>query len=49
MDEVAMDVVPVVFGSGKRYVGSVDAWHLPADPHAVIQRPGAVPAVSSLR
>lgn len=25
VDEVAMDVVPVVFGSGKRYFGSVDA------------------------
>jgi len=28
VDEVAMDVVPVVFGSGKRYFGSVDAQHL---------------------
>ena len=25
VDEVRMDVVPVVFGSGKRYFGSVDA------------------------
>lgn len=37
VDEVAMDVVPVVFGSGKRYFGSVDARHLLEDPHTVIQ------------
>lgn len=37
VDEVAMDVVPVVFGSGKRYFGSVDAQHLIEDPHIVIQ------------
>ncbi|MCT9082747.1 dihydrofolate reductase family protein [Streptomyces fulvoviolaceus] len=37
VDEVAMDVVPVVFGSGKRYFGSVDAHHLLEDPHRVIQ------------
>lgn len=37
VDEVAMDVVPVVFGSGKRYFGRVDAQHLLEDPHAVIQ------------
>jgi dihydrofolate reductase len=37
VDEVAMDVVPVVFGSGKRYFGSVDAQHLLEDPHIVIQ------------
>jgi dihydrofolate reductase len=37
IDEVAMDVVPVVFGSGKRYFGSVDAQHLLEDPHTVIQ------------
>ena len=37
VDEVAMDVVPVVFGSGKRYFGSVDALHLLEDPHTVIQ------------
>ncbi|SBT39078.1 dihydrofolate reductase family protein [Micromonospora auratinigra] len=36
VDEVRMDVVPVVFGSGKRYFGSVDAPHLLADPDAVI-------------
>ena len=37
VDEVAMDVVPVVFGSGKRYFGSVDAQHLLEDPHTVIR------------
>jgi dihydrofolate reductase len=37
VDEVAMDVVPVVFGSGKRYFGSVDAQHLLEDPHTVAQ------------
>jgi hypothetical protein len=31
-----MDVVPVVFGSGKRYFGSVDAQHLLDDPDVVI-------------
>jgi dihydrofolate reductase len=37
VDEVAMDVVPVVFGTGKRYFGPVDAQHLLEDPHVVIQ------------
>ena len=37
VDEVAMDVVPVVFGSGKRYFGPVDDQHLLEDPHVVIQ------------
>jgi dihydrofolate reductase len=37
VDEVAMDVVPVVFGSGKRYFGSVDAQHLLEDPDVVIR------------
>ncbi|MGX1671135.1 dihydrofolate reductase family protein [Streptomyces sp. NPDC055400] len=37
VDEVAMDVVPVVFGSGKRYFGAVDTQHLLEDPHVVIQ------------
>ncbi len=37
VDEVAMDVAPVVFGTGKRYFGSVDAQHLLDDPHVVIQ------------
>lgn len=37
VDEVAMDVVPVVFGSGKRYFGSLrDEFRLD-DPHLVIQ------------
>jgi dihydrofolate reductase len=36
VDEVAMDVVPVVFGCGKRYFGSVDAQHLLEDPDVVI-------------
>ena len=37
VDEVAMDVAPVVFGSGKRYFGSVDAQHLLEDPAVVVQ------------
>lgn len=37
IDEVRMDVVPVVFGSGKRYFGSVDTQHLLDDPDEVIQ------------
>ncbi|MEV0897140.1 dihydrofolate reductase family protein [Actinoplanes sp. NPDC049802] len=37
VDEVRMDVVPVVFGSGKRYFGPVDAQHLLEDPDVVIQ------------
>jgi dihydrofolate reductase len=37
VDEVAMDVVPVIFGSGKRYFGSIQGQHLLADPHVVIQ------------
>ena len=37
VDEVRMDVVPVVFGSGRRYFGSVGAQHLLADPDVVIQ------------
>lgn len=36
-DEVRMDVVPVVFGSGKRFFGSVDAQHLLEDPDVVVQ------------
>jgi len=34
---VRMDVVPVVFGSGKRYFGSVAAQHLLDDPAELIQ------------
>lgn len=37
IDEVRMDVVPVVFGTGKRFFGSVDAQHLLGDPDVVIQ------------
>lgn len=37
VDEVAMDVVPVVFGSGKRYFGRIDGLHRLDDPHVVIQ------------
>jgi dihydrofolate reductase len=37
VDEVAMDVVPVVFGSGKRYFGDVSEQHLLEDPDVVIQ------------
>ena len=37
VDEVAIDVVPVVFGSGKRYFGSIEGQHLLEDPHVVIQ------------
>ncbi|MFI7611219.1 dihydrofolate reductase family protein [Nonomuraea terrae] len=42
VDEVAMDVVPVVFGSGKRYFGSIDGQHLLEDPHVVIQGEGVL-------
>jgi len=37
VDEVAMDVVPVVFGSGKRYFGAIDTQHMLDDPEVVIQ------------
>jgi dihydrofolate reductase len=37
VDEVAMDVVPVVFGSGKRYFGNIEGQYLLEDPHVVIQ------------
>jgi dihydrofolate reductase len=37
VDEVAMDVVPVVLGSGKRYFGSVDGQQLLEDPDVVVQ------------
>jgi len=36
VDEVRMDVAPVVFGSGKRFFGSVDGQHLLEDPDVVI-------------
>jgi dihydrofolate reductase len=35
VDEVRMDVVPVVFGSGRRYFGPVDRQHLLEDPDVV--------------
>src|SRR5437763_1060970 len=37
VDEVAMDVVPVAFGSGKRYFGDISDHHLLEDPDVVIQ------------
>jgi dihydrofolate reductase len=37
VDEVAMDVVPVIFGSGKRYFSRIADQHLLDDPHVVIQ------------
>lgn len=37
VDEVRMDVAPVVLGSGKRYFGSVDSQHLLEDPDVVVQ------------
>jgi dihydrofolate reductase len=37
VDQVAMDVVPVVFGRGKRYFGRVDGLHLLEDPDVVLQ------------
>ncbi|YCK37757.1 hypothetical protein ACNF49_27990 [Actinomadura sp. ATCC 39365] len=42
VDEVAMDVVPVVFGSGKPYFGRVAGQHLLADPHMVVQGEGVL-------
>jgi dihydrofolate reductase len=37
VDEVAIDIVPVVFGSGKRYFGAVDQRQLLDDPDVVIR------------
>lgn len=37
VDEIRMDVAPVVLGSGKRYFGAVDAQHLLEDPDVVIR------------
>lgn len=37
VDEVRMDVVPVVLGSGKRFFGPVDGQHLLEDPDVVVQ------------
>lgn len=36
VDEVRMDVAPVVFGSGKRYFGGVDTQHALGDPHVLV-------------
>jgi len=37
VDEVRMDVVPVVFGSGRRYFGSVHAQRLLEDSDILIR------------
>jgi dihydrofolate reductase len=37
VDVVAMDVVPVVLGSGKRYFGQVDGQHMLEDPDVVVR------------
>lgn len=37
VDEVAMDVVPVVFGRGKRYFGPVEGQHRLGEPTTVIE------------
>lgn len=37
VDEVAMDLVPVVFGTGKRYFGSLQGPQLLENPHVVIE------------
>jgi dihydrofolate reductase len=37
VDEVSMDIAPVVLGAGKRYFGPVDGQHLLEDPDVVIQ------------
>ncbi|GGO08269.1 dihydrofolate reductase family protein [Microbispora bryophytorum] len=42
VDEVAMDVVPVVFGSGKRYFGGIDGPHPLEEPHVVVQGDGVL-------
>ncbi|MFF0490801.1 dihydrofolate reductase family protein [Nocardia sp. NPDC004068] len=42
IDEVAMDVVPVVFGSGKRYFTDTTTHHHLQSPHLVIQGDGVL-------
>ena len=37
VDEVAMDLAPVVLGTGKRFFGPVDTQHLLEDPHVMIK------------
>ncbi|MFK3670572.1 dihydrofolate reductase family protein [Leifsonia aquatica] len=42
VDEVRMDVVPVVIGSGIHFFGSVDAKHLLGGPEEVVQGDGVL-------
>ncbi|MFG1941574.1 dihydrofolate reductase family protein [Nonomuraea sp. NPDC048826] len=42
VDEVAIDVAPVVFGSGRRYFGGIDGQHLLEQPHVVVQGDGVL-------
>jgi riboflavin biosynthesis pyrimidine reductase len=42
VDEVAMDLVPVVFGSSRRYFASIDGQHLLEDPDVVIPGEGVL-------
>ncbi|WP_086821604.1 dihydrofolate reductase family protein [Allokutzneria sp. NRRL B-24872] len=42
VDEVRMDVVPVVFGSGKRFFGAVDAQHLLDGPDEIVKGDGVL-------
>ncbi|MFC4224665.1 dihydrofolate reductase family protein [Lysinibacter cavernae] len=42
VDEVRMDVAPVVFGSGKRFFGPVSSQHVLDDPADVIQGAGVL-------
>ncbi|MFC5820130.1 dihydrofolate reductase family protein [Nonomuraea harbinensis] len=42
VDEVAIDVVPVVFGSGRRYFGGIGGQHLLEQPHLVVQGDGVL-------
>ena len=42
VDEVRMDVAPVVFGSGRRFFGSVQAQHLLEDPDVVLPGKGVL-------
>lgn len=37
VDEVAMDLVPVVFGAGRPFFGRIEGQHLLEDPHVVVQ------------
>jgi dihydrofolate reductase len=42
VDEVAVDVAPVVFGSGKRYFGSIEGQHRLDGPHVMVQGDGVL-------